>query len=63
MILIKNVTVISKGNRYLKAQDYTILIKVVDEAIWIHFLQFHNKLSSVQPALKELNSFPFLCII
>jgi hypothetical protein len=33
MILIKNVTVISKGNRYLKAQDYTILIKVVDEAI------------------------------
>jgi hypothetical protein len=57
------VTVISKGNRYLKAQDYTILIKVVDEAIWIHFLQFHNKLSSVQPALKELNSFPFLCII
>jgi hypothetical protein len=33
MILIKNVTIISKGDHYLKAQHYTILTKVVDEAI------------------------------
>jgi hypothetical protein len=33
MVLIKNVTIISKGDRYLKAQHYKILTKVVDEAI------------------------------
>jgi len=31
MVLIKNVTITSKGDRYLKAQYYTILTKVVDE--------------------------------
>ncbi len=30
MVLIKNVTT-SKGNQYLKAQQYTILTKVIDE--------------------------------
>jgi hypothetical protein len=32
MVLIKNVTTTSKGDRYLRAQHYTILTKVVDEA-------------------------------
>jgi hypothetical protein len=32
MLLIKNVTTTSKGDRYLRAQYYTILTKVVDEA-------------------------------
>jgi len=31
MVLIKNVTTTSKRDRYLKAHDYTILTKVVDE--------------------------------
>jgi len=31
MVLIKNVTTTSKGNRYLRAHYYTILTKVVDE--------------------------------
>jgi len=32
MVLIKNV-ITTKGDRYLKAQHYTILTKVVDEVI------------------------------
>jgi hypothetical protein len=63
MVLIKNVTITTKGDQYLKAQHYTILTKVIDEAIQTHLLQLHNKLSSVQFAFKEVNSFPFLCII
>jgi len=47
----------------LKAQHYTILTKVVDETIQACLFQLHNKLSSVQPALKEINSFPILHII
>jgi hypothetical protein len=31
MLLIKNVTTTSKGNRYMKAQHYTILTKAVYE--------------------------------
>jgi hypothetical protein len=31
MVLIKNVTTTTKGDRYLRAQHYTILTKVVDE--------------------------------
>jgi len=31
MVLIKNVTMITKGNRYLRAQHYTTLTKVVDD--------------------------------
>jgi len=63
MVLIKNVTTISKGDQYLRAQHYRILTKVVDEITWIHHFQLHNKLSNVQPTLKEVNSFPILCII
>jgi hypothetical protein len=63
MVLIKNVTTTTKGDRYLKAQHYTILTRVVDKAIRTHFLQFHNKLSNVQSTFKEVNSCPFLCII
>ncbi len=63
MVLIKNVKTITKGDQYLKAQHYTILTKVVDEATQAHFLQLHNKLSSVQSTYKEVNSYPFLCII
>jgi hypothetical protein len=33
VVLIKNVTTTSKGNQYLKAQHYKILIKVVDEIV------------------------------
>jgi hypothetical protein len=32
MVLIKNVTTTTKGNQYLRAQLYTILTKVMDEA-------------------------------
>jgi hypothetical protein len=63
MVLIKNVTTTTKGDQYLRAQHYTILIKVVDEATRTHFLQLHNKLSSVQSTFKESNFYPFLCII
>ncbi len=62
MVLINNVTT-SKGDRYLKAQHYTILTKVIDETIQVRLLQLHNKLSNVQFAFKEVNSFPILCII
>jgi hypothetical protein len=37
MVLIKNVTT-SKGNQYLRAQQYKIIIKVIDEAIRTQFL-------------------------
>jgi hypothetical protein len=64
MVLIKNVTTTtSKGDQYLRAQHYTILTKVVDEAIQIRLLQLHSKLSSAQFAFKEVNSFSFLYII
>jgi hypothetical protein len=46
MLLIKNVTTTSKGYRYLKAQHYRILTKVVDKTTQAHLLQLHNKLSN-----------------
>jgi hypothetical protein len=60
MVLINNVTTTSKGDQYLKVQHYTILTKFIDEITQACLLQLHNKLSSVQFALKEVNSFPFL---
>jgi len=63
IILIKNVTTTTKGDQYLTAQHYTILTKVVDEATQTHLLQLHNKLLSAQSTFKEVNSYPFLCII
>jgi hypothetical protein len=44
MVLIKNVTTIIKGNRYLRAQNYIILTKVVEEVTQARLLQLHNKL-------------------
>jgi hypothetical protein len=38
MVLIKNVTTTSKRDWYLKAQDYTILTKLVDETTQACFL-------------------------
>jgi len=38
MVLIKNVTTTTKGDRYLTAQHYTILTMVVDEVIRSHLL-------------------------
>jgi hypothetical protein len=38
MVLIKNVTTTIKRYQYLKAQHYTILTKVVDEATPTHLL-------------------------
>jgi hypothetical protein len=63
MVLIKNVTITTKGDWYLTTQHYTILTKVVDEAIQACLLQLHNKLSNVQSTFKEVNSYPSLCII
>jgi hypothetical protein len=57
MVLIKNVATTSKENRYLKTQQQTIFTKVVDEVIPILLLKLHNKLSIVQPTLREVNSF------
>jgi len=53
----------TKGDQYLRTQYYTIITKIVDEAIKARFLQLHNKLSSAQFTFKEVNSYPFLCII
>jgi hypothetical protein len=63
MLLIKNVTTTSKIYRYLKAQHYTILTKLVDKAIKVRVLWLHNKLSNAQLALREVSLFPILCII
>jgi hypothetical protein len=63
MVLIKNVITTTKGDRYLTAQYYIILTKVVDEATQARPLQLHNKLSNAQFTFKEVNSYPFLCII
>jgi len=38
MVLIKNVTTTTKGDRYLKTQHYTILIKIIDKTIQVHLL-------------------------
>jgi hypothetical protein len=38
MVLIKNITRTTKGNRYLKAQHYIILTKVIDEVTQVHLL-------------------------
>ncbi len=53
----------NKRKLYLRAQHYTILTKVVNKTIRAHLLQFRNKLLSAQSAFKEVNSFPFFCII
>ncbi len=63
MLLTKNVTTTSKGDRYLRAQHYTILTEVVDEITWTRLLQLDIKLSSAQLALKKVSLFPILCII
>jgi hypothetical protein len=63
MVLIKNVTTTTKGDRYLRAQHYIIITKFVDETTKVRFLQLHNKLSSAQFTFKEVHSYPFLCII
>jgi len=47
IVLIKNVTTTSKGDQYLKAQQYIILTKVVDETTQAYLLQLHNKLNQV----------------
>jgi hypothetical protein len=52
-----------KRRSIFEGQHYTILTKVVDETIEVCFFQSHNKLSIVQPTLKEANSFPILHII
>jgi hypothetical protein len=51
--LIKNVTTTSKGDRYWKAQHYTILTEIVDETTQACFLYLHKKLSNVQPTSKK----------
>jgi hypothetical protein len=38
MVLIKNMTTIPKGDRYLRAQNYINLTEVVDEATQAHLL-------------------------
>ncbi len=38
MVLIKNVTTTSKGDKYFKAQYYTILTKIVDETTQVCLL-------------------------
>jgi hypothetical protein len=63
MVIINNVITTTKWDQYLKTQHYTILTKVMDETIWIHLLRLHNKWSSAQSTFKEVNSFPFFCII
>jgi len=47
MVLIKNVEITSKRDRYLKTQQYTIFINVVDEVTQAHLFKLHNKFSIV----------------
>jgi len=63
MVLIKNMTTTTKGDRNLRVKHYTSLTKVVDETIQVHLLQLHMKLLSVESTFKKVNSYPFLCII
>jgi hypothetical protein len=58
--LIKNVVTSSKGNSYLKAQQYTILIMVVNEVTWTCLFKLHIKLSIAWPTLREINTFPII---
>jgi hypothetical protein len=61
MVLIKHVALTTKGDRLLRIQiHYTIFNKVVDETIWTHLLQLHNKLSSIQPTFREVNFIRFV---
>jgi hypothetical protein len=60
MVLIKNVEITSERDRYLKAQQYTILINVVDEVTQAHLFKLHNKFSIVRPIFKEINFFLLL---
>jgi hypothetical protein len=46
MVLLMNLKIISKGDQYLKTQQYTILTKVVNELIRACFFKLHNKLST-----------------
>jgi hypothetical protein len=54
MVLIKNVVIKSKRNRYLKAQQYSIFTNVIDEATQAHLFKLHNKFSIVRPTFKEV---------
>jgi len=63
MLLIKNVTITSKKYRYVRAQHYTILTKLVNKTTQTCVLELHNKLSSAQLALREVSLFPIICII
>jgi hypothetical protein len=55
--------VILKRDWYLKAQYYTILNKVVDESVWPHLLQLHNKFTSIWHVVKKVRQHVLhLCI-
>jgi hypothetical protein len=60
MVLIKNVATTSKGDWYLRAQQYRCLTKVIDEATPTCLFKLHNKLSTIWLALREVNSFIFI---
>ncbi len=57
MVLIKNVPTTSEGDWYLRTQQYTIFTKVVNEITQTCLLKLHNKLSIIQLALKDVNSY------
>jgi hypothetical protein len=57
VVLIKNVAITSKRNRYLKAQQYIILMNVINEATQAHLLKLHHKFSIVRPIFKVVNFF------
>jgi len=60
--LIKNVVTTSKGDWYLKAQQYIILIMVVNEVTWTCLFKLHIKLSIVWLTLREINTFPIISL-
>jgi len=56
LVLIKIVPTTSKGDRYLKAQQYTIFKKFVNEVSQALFFKLHKKVSIIRATLR-VNSF------
>jgi hypothetical protein len=54
MILMKNVTITKYGDRYLHADNFTILGKVVEEDVRARLIDLHNKFTGNQPPVREV---------
>ncbi len=57
MVLIKNVPITSKGDWYLRTQQYTIFTNIINETIWACLLKLHDKLSITRHTLNDVISY------